>query len=456
MARDSWFIRTTALRDQLLANNRPRGLAPARGGGGPLRRVAGEQRRLGPLPQPLLGHAAARVGVRRATRSTWSSSAPSPSWREARGPLPEAFDPHRPFIDEYALGLRASGCGGTMRRTPEVIDVWYDSGAMPFAQWHYPFENRGGGRAPLPGGLHLRGGGPDPRVVLLADGDLHAAGPRTGVPQRGGERPGPRRRGPEDVEVAGERGGPVGRDRGVRRGRDPLVPAGQLATRGCRSASTRRACARCSARSSTRCAAPTTSSRSTPTWRGGSRRWKDVRPAERPLMDRWLLSRLAVRRPETVSERPGGVQPHPRGARAGRLHRGRPLQLVRPPLARPLLGQRRQRGRARGLRHAAARRWWTSARLVAPFAPFLADWLHRALTTGRACTSRASRRRTRTGVDGAAGARDGGGARRWPRWGGPPASGCGSGCGSRWACSTRSCRPAWSWRRSCWRSCATS
>jgi isoleucyl-tRNA synthetase len=48
------------------------------------------------------------------------------------------FDPHKPFIDEYVW---ACACGGTMRRTPEVIDAWFDSGAMPYAQWHYPFEH---------------------------------------------------------------------------------------------------------------------------------------------------------------------------------------------------------------------------------------------------------------------------------------------------------------------------
>ncbi|MRR37728.1 isoleucine--tRNA ligase, partial [bacterium] len=46
---------------------------------------------------------------------------------------------HKPYVD--AVTFRCS-CGGTMRRTPELIDVWFDSGAMPFAQWHYPFENR--------------------------------------------------------------------------------------------------------------------------------------------------------------------------------------------------------------------------------------------------------------------------------------------------------------------------
>jgi isoleucyl-tRNA synthetase len=53
--------------------------------------------------------------------------------------LPGGFDPHKPFIDEYRW---ACHCGGTMRRMPEVIDAWFDSGSMPYAQWHYPFENQ--------------------------------------------------------------------------------------------------------------------------------------------------------------------------------------------------------------------------------------------------------------------------------------------------------------------------
>ena len=48
-------------------------------------------------------------------------------------------DRHRPYIDEVTL--ECSDCGGEMRRVPETIDAWYDSGAMPFAQFHYPFEN---------------------------------------------------------------------------------------------------------------------------------------------------------------------------------------------------------------------------------------------------------------------------------------------------------------------------
>jgi isoleucyl-tRNA synthetase len=62
-------------------------------------------------------------------------------------PLPADFDPHRPFIDDYTWP--APG-GGTMRRRPEVIDTWFDSGAMPYAQWHYPFEHDDEFRAHFP------------------------------------------------------------------------------------------------------------------------------------------------------------------------------------------------------------------------------------------------------------------------------------------------------------------
>ncbi|MBI2356947.1 isoleucine--tRNA ligase [Candidatus Dojkabacteria bacterium] len=52
----------------------------------------------------------------------------------------EITDPHKPFIDE--VNYKCSECGGEMSRVPDVIDVWYDSGAMPFARFHYPFENK--------------------------------------------------------------------------------------------------------------------------------------------------------------------------------------------------------------------------------------------------------------------------------------------------------------------------
>lgn len=51
----------------------------------------------------------------------------------------EPLDLHKPYVDKVTFQCT---CGGTMKRTPELIDVWFDSGSMPFAQWHYPFENK--------------------------------------------------------------------------------------------------------------------------------------------------------------------------------------------------------------------------------------------------------------------------------------------------------------------------
>src|SRR3990170_4643714 len=62
-------------------------------------------------------------------------------------------DLHRPYID--GIELRCD-CGGVMARVPEVVDVWFDSGAMPYAQWHYPFENQDTFRRSFPA---RRGGG---------------------------------------------------------------------------------------------------------------------------------------------------------------------------------------------------------------------------------------------------------------------------------------------------------
>lgn len=61
--------------------------------------------------------------------------------------LPEGFDLHRPYVDELIL---ISESGKPMHRTPDVVDVWFDSGAMPYAQWHYPFENEDKFKANFP------------------------------------------------------------------------------------------------------------------------------------------------------------------------------------------------------------------------------------------------------------------------------------------------------------------
>ena len=56
-----------------------------------------------------------------------------------KGGISGDIELHRPYIDGCTFECE---CGGTMKRTPEVIDCWFDSGSMPFAQYHYPFENK--------------------------------------------------------------------------------------------------------------------------------------------------------------------------------------------------------------------------------------------------------------------------------------------------------------------------
>ena len=110
------------------------------------------------------------------------------------------LDLHRPAIDSITFEKD----GKTWRRVPEVIDCWFDSGAMSYAQWHYPFENQDVFEESFSCGLYLRGDRPDAWLVLHAARDFD-----TGVGQRGLSQlhlPEPyRRQGwQEDVEVRGQ------------------------------------------------------------------------------------------------------------------------------------------------------------------------------------------------------------------------------------------------------------
>ena len=195
-------------------------LAPRARQARPLRQVARGQRRLGALARALLGHAAAGLGVR-VGRLRGASSAPARSPSCASAAARSRTTCTAPTSTRSPL--RCEDCGGEMRRVEEVIDAWYDSGSMPFAQFHYPFEGEERVRRAVPGRLHLRGPGPDPRLVLLAARRVDAALRPDELPQLRLPRPDPR---PEGQKMSTSRGNvvdPWAGDRQPRRRRVPLV-----------------------------------------------------------------------------------------------------------------------------------------------------------------------------------------------------------------------------------------
>jgi isoleucyl-tRNA synthetase len=143
-ARSSWFVRTTAMRDGMLERNarvdwHPPEIGTGRFGewlAGNIDWAISRDRYWGtPLPVWVCDRRAEHVEVigSFADLAVRLGSA-----------LPEDFDPHKPAVDRLTWACRA--CDeeqrGTMRRVGEVIDTWFDSGSMPFAQWHFPFEGR--------------------------------------------------------------------------------------------------------------------------------------------------------------------------------------------------------------------------------------------------------------------------------------------------------------------------
>ncbi|PGZ97471.1 isoleucine--tRNA ligase [Bacillus pseudomycoides] len=138
-ANESWFIRTTALKEQFLQNNNEVSWYPEHIQHG----------RFGNFLENMVDWNISRNRYWGTPLNVWECGtcdhqfAPK-SIEELRRCATDAVDEkielHKPYVDE--VKVKCSKCGETMKRTPEVIDVWFDSGSMPFAQYHYPFENK--------------------------------------------------------------------------------------------------------------------------------------------------------------------------------------------------------------------------------------------------------------------------------------------------------------------------
>jgi isoleucyl-tRNA synthetase len=135
-ARESWYISTTKYVDRMIALNKQINWVPPEVGEGRFGNWLAENKdwalsrdRFWGTPLPIW-----ICDTCKAQKCVGSIAA----LKEGTN-VPDPLDLHKPFVDAVTF---ACSCGGTMRRIPELIDVWFDSGAMPFAQWHYPFENK--------------------------------------------------------------------------------------------------------------------------------------------------------------------------------------------------------------------------------------------------------------------------------------------------------------------------
>jgi isoleucyl-tRNA synthetase len=141
-AKASWYIRTSEAKDRLLENNEMIGWHPEHIKHG----------RFGKWLENNVDWALSRDRYWGTPLPLWRCNNPTCFKYSCIGSVEELRDRaledvpddlHRPHIDDVVLRCDADSCGGEMRRVESVIDTWYDSGAMPFAQFHYPFENEG-------------------------------------------------------------------------------------------------------------------------------------------------------------------------------------------------------------------------------------------------------------------------------------------------------------------------
>jgi len=139
-ATPSWFIKTSEMRDRLVAANQDITWAPPEVGSG----------RFGNWLAGNIDWSLSRNRFWGTPLNVWvcdrCGELHLPTCRadlsDLTGQDQSELDLHRPHVDNITFACTSEGCGGTMHRTSEVIDCWFDSGSMPFAQYHYPFENR--------------------------------------------------------------------------------------------------------------------------------------------------------------------------------------------------------------------------------------------------------------------------------------------------------------------------
>ena len=136
-ARESWFIKMTAVKENLLRNNSTINWIPPTIGSG----------RFGDWLEHVQDWGISRNRYWGTPLNIWEcdcghqhSVGSIEELKSLSKNCPADIELHRPYID--SVTFPCPKCGGVMHRVPEVIDCWFDSGAMPFAQWHYPFENR--------------------------------------------------------------------------------------------------------------------------------------------------------------------------------------------------------------------------------------------------------------------------------------------------------------------------
>ncbi|MDA1082031.1 MAG: isoleucine--tRNA ligase [Gemmatimonadetes bacterium] len=396
-ARTSWFVRTTAFKDEMLARNAAVNWNPPEMGSG----------RFGEWLENNIDWAISRDRYWGTPLPVWICDANDDhrtvigSYAElaenAGHALGDGFDPHKPYIDDAKWTWACAECEqgaqkqgeqatvGTMRRVPEVIDAWFDSGSMPFAQWHFPFENTERVAREYPAD-YIAEGVDQTRgwfYSLLAI----AAGLGDALPNNGAGQAAPYRAVVVNDLVRDAKGQKMSKSRGntvdpwsviERHGADAvrlfLIASSQVWT----------------PKNFDEQAIRDTAGRFLITLRNlyhgafaqyANFGWEpspaDPLPADRPLLDRWVLSRLAS--VEAAADKMLERFDATSAARAV-------MQFIDDDVSKWYVRLAKRRMYAvdspdnRAAFATLHEVLFTSCRLLAPFAPFVTDWMHRALT----------------------------------------------------------------------------